>query len=60
VTEPDAQQSLLPATPTGQPRVDAALSRLDELASLPVHDHVATYEQVHQVLTETLADRDPV
>ena len=40
----------------GDPRVAAAVARLEELgASLP-EEHVEVYEQVHQVLQETLSD----
>lgn len=41
---------------TGDPRVDEALSRLDDLAGLPVAEHPAVFEQVHQRLAEALGD----
>ncbi|MDR0343594.1 MAG: hypothetical protein LBI49_10905 [Nocardiopsaceae bacterium] len=43
---------------TGDPRVDGALSRLDDLAGLPVAEHPAVFEQVHQRLAEALGDLD--
>jgi hypothetical protein len=41
---------------TGDARVDGALAGLDELEGLPVADHPAVFEHVHQVLMETLAE----
>jgi hypothetical protein len=41
---------------TGDHRVDEALARLDELAGLPVTDHPAMFEHVHQRLAEVLGD----
>lgn len=43
---------------TGQPRVDAALERLEQLADEPLAHHVAIYEQVHELLQDALADLD--
>ncbi len=44
------------AGPTGDPAVDAALSRLPELDGLPVRDHVAVLDAVHAALQDRLAD----
>lgn len=44
---------------TGDPRVDEALSRLDDLTGLPVAEHPAVFEQVHQRLAEALGDLEP-
>jgi hypothetical protein len=44
---------------TGEPRVDEALTLLDDLAELPVHDHAAVFEQVHSQLSEVLGELDP-
>jgi hypothetical protein len=44
--------------PTGDARVDAALSRLSGLAALPVAEHVDVYAVVHDGLAEALADLD--
>ena len=54
------QREDVPAAPraTGDPRVDRALSRLDDLAGLPVAEHPAVFEQVHQRLAEALGDLD--
>lgn len=41
---------------TGEPRVDDALARLNDLASLPVSEHVAVFEDVQRRLHETLSD----
>lgn len=40
----------------GDPRVDDALSRLDELDALPVPDHVDVYADIHRRLEAVLAD----
>jgi hypothetical protein len=41
---------------TGDPRVDDVLSRLDDLAELPVAEHPAVFEYVHERLAEALGD----
>jgi hypothetical protein len=41
---------------TGEPRVDAALQRLDGLADLAVHEHPAVFERVHAELSEVLGE----
>jgi hypothetical protein len=43
---------------TGDPRVDDAVARLDGLAGLPVAEHLAVFEYVHERLTEALGDLD--
>jgi hypothetical protein len=43
---------------TGEPRVDAALARLDELAGRPVTEHRAIFEDVHGRLREVLGELD--
>jgi len=43
---------------TGEPRVDAALARLDELPELPVTEHSAVFEHVHRSLSEVLGELD--
>jgi hypothetical protein len=43
---------------TGDARVDDAVARLDDLAALPVAEHVAVFEYVHERLTEALGDLD--
>ena len=43
---------------TGDARVDDAVARLDSLAALPVAEHVAVFEYVHERLTEALGDLD--
>jgi hypothetical protein len=64
-TEPGAAAGLqLPGEPdgprpaTGEPRVDAALARLDELAGHPVTEHRAIFEDVHQRLRDVLGELD--
>ena len=47
-----------PAARTGEPRVDAALGRLDELADRPVSEHPAVFEHVHARLSEVLGELD--
>ena len=41
---------------TGEPRVDAALARLDELEELPVTEHRAVFEDVHRRLRDVLGE----
>jgi hypothetical protein len=43
---------------TGEPRVDAALARLDELAGQPVTEHRAIFDDVHRRLREVLGELD--
>jgi hypothetical protein len=45
---------------TGERRVDAALGRLDELDGLPLSEHPAVYEWIHEELVEVLGDLHPV
>ena len=44
--------------PTGDPRVNAALSGLSGLDALPVAEHVDVFATVHEGLAEALADLD--
>lgn len=46
----------VPAAITGEPRVDEALHKLDELDELPVSEHPATFERVHSQLVEVLGE----
>lgn len=43
-----------PPEPTGDPRVDAVLARLGDLAGRPVPEHVEVFEDVHRSLQELL------
>lgn len=43
------------AAATGDARVDEALQPLRKLDDLPVHEHAALVEHVHQALQERLA-----
>jgi hypothetical protein len=55
----DAQGRPGPAGPrpaTGDSRVDEAVSQLEDLAGLPVAEHPAVFERVHQRLTDALGD----
>jgi hypothetical protein len=54
---PDAVQEVSPM-PTGEPRVDAGLQRLQDIAAAPVDEHVAIYDDVHRRLQDALADLD--
>lgn len=42
--------------PTGDPRVDQALRRLDGLADLPVSEHPPVFERIHGQLVEVLGE----
>ncbi|MGH3276319.1 MAG: hypothetical protein ACRDNZ_18580 [Streptosporangiaceae bacterium] len=46
----------VPRPETGEFRVDAALSLLDDLTELPVTEHPAMFEQVHARLSEVLGE----
>lgn len=48
-----------PYQETGEPRVDAALRHLDELADLAVSEHPAVFERVHASLREVLGELEP-
>ena len=54
---PDTVRDVSP-TPTGEPRVDAALQRLQDISAAPVDEHVAIYDDVHRRLQDALADLD--
>lgn len=43
---------------TGEPTVDAALARLDELVGQPVTEHRAIFDEVHRRLREVLGELD--
>ncbi|MDQ1628002.1 MAG: hypothetical protein QOI54_1746 [Actinomycetota bacterium] len=45
-----------PAPEVADPRVGAAVRRLDELADLPPAEHVEIYESVHRGLQQALAE----
>ncbi len=47
-----------PPEPSGDPRVDDALSRLAELGDLPLADQVEVYTDIHRRLAGVLADQD--
>jgi hypothetical protein len=56
---PDARRDdplPVPRPETGEPRVDAALSLLDDLTELPVTEHPAVFERVHAQLGEVLGE----
>jgi hypothetical protein len=46
----------VPRPETGEARVDAALSLLDDLTELPVAEHPAVFERVHAQLSEVLGE----
>jgi hypothetical protein len=59
VDEPPVDEPPVDEQPTdapGDPRVAAAVQRLEQLGDSPPDQHVEVYEQVHQVLQETLSD----
>jgi hypothetical protein len=47
-----------PRAATDEPRVDAALARLDELAGRPVTEHRPIFEDVHRRLRDVLGELD--
>jgi hypothetical protein len=48
----------LPDGALGDPRVDAAMQRLDALDELPVSEHVEQYDALHRTLQDALATID--
>lgn len=56
-TDPGADGAL-PVSGTGDPRVDDALIRLQEVEQTPVDEHVAIYDDVHRRLQDALVDLD--
>jgi len=54
----DERRAGAPRTATGEPRVDAALARLDELDGLPVTEHRAVFEDVHRRIRDVLGELD--
>jgi hypothetical protein len=55
---PVGDQVLPAATPTGDERVDEALTRLGGLGRAPVAGHVEIFSEVHQRLQDVLASID--
>jgi hypothetical protein len=55
---PSAAPAPPSAEPTGDERVDAALSRFAELTAAPVADHVEVFEDVQRRLQDVLASVD--
>jgi hypothetical protein len=45
--------------PTGDPRVDDAVERLNDLSGLPVNEHVAVFDEVQRRLHDALAGLVP-
>ncbi len=45
-------------TPAPDPRIDDALSRLDEVDALPLDEQVAVFADIHRRLAAVLADPD--
>jgi hypothetical protein len=56
VTAP--RPSAVPRPETGEPRVDTALSLLDELTERPVTEHPAVFERVQEELSAVLGELD--
>ncbi|MFL6240426.1 MAG: hypothetical protein ACJ735_13140 [Actinomycetes bacterium] len=54
-TEPDGTAH---RPETGESDVDDAVRALDQLADLPVGEHVAVYDETHRRLQDSLADLD--
>jgi len=53
---PEVTVSEVTASDGADPRVAAAVARLDELGDTPPAEHVEVYEDVHRVLQDALAD----
>ena len=53
---PGSPEPVGPWPATGDSRVDEAVAQLEDLAGLPVAEHPAIFERVHQQLTDALGD----
>lgn len=53
--EPEAEPEGATQVSTGHPAVDEVLRSLDDLDGRPVDEHVAAFEQAHEVLRRTLS-----
>jgi hypothetical protein len=58
VPGPPAPAADAPVSGSVDPRVDAALARLDRLDELPVAEHVGEYDAVHRALQDALTTID--
>jgi hypothetical protein len=60
VTENETAPPPVPEAPgtTGDPQVDEALRKLDDLAGRPLNEHPAVFEQIHGALTGALGTLD--
>jgi hypothetical protein len=54
----DSERPLATPQPTGDPRVDEAIAGLAALGDLPLDDHPAVLEGVHDSLREILGELD--
>jgi hypothetical protein len=54
--EPAAEGPEVDEQAVTDPRISAALERLEGLAERPPAEHVEVYEEVHRVLQESLAE----
>ena len=61
MTENEAAPPPVPEAPgtTGDPQVDDALRKLDDLAGRPLTEHPVVFEQIHGALTGALGTLDP-
>jgi hypothetical protein len=60
VTENEPAPPPVPAVAgtTGEPQVDEALRKLDDLAGRPLNEHPVVFEQIHGALTGALGTLD--
>jgi hypothetical protein len=56
VDEPDEDAAPVTGVVTGHPAVDEVLRSLEGLDARPVDEHVAAFEQAHDVLRRALSD----
>ncbi len=54
----DAQPSIESPVPTGDPRVDEAVSAIETLDDLPTSEHADVFEDVHRRLHTALTELD--
>jgi hypothetical protein len=43
---------------TGEPSVDGAIRRLDDLDAAPLDEHVTVFDEVHRLLHDALTELD--
>jgi len=56
LTDAELTETTTAPETTGDPRVDAAIAHLGDLAQLPVSEHPPAFERIHAQLVEVLGE----